>query len=109
LARKRASAQEDLSENNWKTIKIWEGHDPIQTENFIILSQRWAIEWTTGPMTGVPGNFAVKVYNADGNLVQLTPNERGPDKGSICFNRPGKYYLMIASTQKYKVVVKTTN
>ena len=109
LARKRASAQEDFSEKIWKAIKIWDGYDPKRTEILIVPSHEWAIDWITAPMDGGPGNFAVKVYSADGNLVQLITNERGPDKGSIFLNRPGKYYLMITSTQKYKVVVKVTN
>lgn len=109
LARKRASAQDDFSEKIWKTIKIWEGVEPRQTETFSVPSSKWAIDWITAPMDGSPGNFAVKVYSADGNLVQLITDERGPDKGSMVLNSPGKYYLRINSTQKYKVVVKVTN
>ena len=109
LARKHASAQEKFSEEIWKTLKIWEGHDPQQTEIFNVPSHRWAIDWVTVPKNAVPGDFAVKVYNAHGNLVQLTTSDRGPDKGSIFLNKPGKYYLRITSTQKYKVVVKVTN
>lgn len=109
LAKKRASAQEDLSEQIWKTLKIWEGYDPQQTEIFNVPSHRWAIDWITAPNAGGPGNFAVKVYSADRNLVKLITNERGRDKGSISLNRAGKYYLMITSTQKYKVAVKVTN
>ncbi|MBU4356699.1 MAG: hypothetical protein KKD99_07860 [Proteobacteria bacterium] len=106
---KRGPKKEDLSTHNWKIIKIWEGAESRQTETFSVPSSKWAIDWITAPKDGSPGNFAVKVYSADGNLVQLTTNERGPDKGSIFLNRPGKYYLMITSTRKYKVVVKVTN
>lgn len=106
---KRGPGKEDLSTPIWKTIRIWEGVKPRQTEIFSVSSSKWAIDWITAPEAESPGNFAVKIYRADGNLVQLTQNERGPEKGRIFLTRPGKYYLVITSTQKYKVVVKVNN
>jgi hypothetical protein len=106
---KRGPGKEDLSTHLWKTIKIWEGVRPRQTEIFSVPSSKWEVDWITAPKAGSRDNFAVNVYSADGNLVQLINNERGPHKGSIFLNRPGKYYLMITSNQKYKIVVKVRN
>jgi hypothetical protein len=106
---KRSPGKEDLSTPIWKTLRGWEGVKPLQTETFSVSSSKWAIEWMTAPETASPGSFAVKIYRADGKLVQLTHNERGPGKGSIVLTSPGEYYLVITSTQKYKVLVKVTN
>ena len=103
---KRGPGKEDLSKPIWKTLKAWEGVKPLQTETFSVSSSKWAIEWMTDPETATPGSFAIRIYRADGKLIQLTPNERGPGKGSIVLTSPGKYYLVITSNQKYEVLVK---
>ena len=107
-AGKQGAGKEDISTQTWKIIKIWEGVNPRQTEIFSVPSARWVIDWMTMPEGGPPGNFAVKVYSADGDLVQHAPALRGRDQGSMSLERPGRYYLEITSTQKYKVLVKVT-
>jgi hypothetical protein len=106
---KQVSGQEDSSEKTWVTIKMWEGHHSQQTEIFMVPVHRWKIDWIITLQDGSPGQFAVKIYRADGNLVQAITNERGANKGGIFLNRPGRYYLMVSTTQKYKIAVKATN
>jgi hypothetical protein len=101
-----AAAREDLAEGLWKTIKTWEGQDPRKTEIFQVASKKWVIEWTTAPAAGRPGTFQVRVYGADGNFIKLAANESGPDKDSLSLAGPGKYYLVINSSQKYRVAVR---
>jgi hypothetical protein len=92
----------------WKTIKIWEGANPLQTEVFTVPSANWTIDWMTVSEDGRAGNFTVKVYSSDGHLVRHAPVVRGPDQGSMSLERPGRYYIEITATQKYRVSVRVT-
>jgi hypothetical protein len=100
------AAKADFPEGIWKTIKAWEGQEPRKTEIFQVTSKKWVIEWITTPPAGRVGTFQVKVYGADGTFFKLAANESGPDKDSISLAGPGKYYLVIDSSQKYKVAVR---
>ncbi len=88
----------------WQVVREWQGSDSRRTETFPIPFREWAIDWVTTP-EGSPGAFIVKVHRGDGKLVATVASTSGPEKDFRMMSSPGKYYLTIDSTQKYRIVV----
>ena len=82
----------------------WQGEGIKSTETFTV-GREWKIRWLTEPGQIGDSNFAITVYDANGNYSALAANVIGANRDESIYHQAGTYYLEIMSGQPYIIEV----
>jgi hypothetical protein len=99
--------EEQAQVSQWVEVARWEGNSTKNTETFHIPSHDWRITWQANPEGDTEGNFAIYVYSASGEMVDLVANIIGKGGDTSYMRGAGDYYLEIISTfEKYLIIAE---
>jgi hypothetical protein len=90
----------------WHDVITFEGDSTKNTQTFHISSNNWAISWATTPGKYGDMNFAIMIYDENGNLIDSAANIIGKGSDTTYMKGSGNYYLKIITGQPYKIRIE---
>lgn len=90
----------ESGQQQWYQIVEIKGTGTKQTDVFETKGTKWRVRWEAKP----DDRLTIYVYDRNGELISAISSKNARDESYV--HKPGKYYLAIAATEAYTIIVE---